>query len=131
LWPTQSRRRDHERSQNKQILEHIYGELANGNSRPFVEALADDVLHPDGHDQMVEDVSRGKHAVLTELLAPLRARIADQYRASAQRFIAEGDLVVAEVRGRVTIQEMTEYLDTELVTAALEAPVANELPGAC
>jgi ketosteroid isomerase-like protein len=138
-------------AENKQVLQHIYGELANGNSRPFVEALADDVRWTMMGTTKWSRTYRGKQVVLTELLAPLRGQFADQYRARAERFIAEGDLVVVEVRGRVTtkagkpynnaycfifritggrIQEMTEYLDTELVTAALEAPVASELPGA-
>ena len=64
----------------------------------------------------------------------------------AHRFIADEDYVVVEARGRNTtkdgvpynniycyvfhlangkLQEMTEYLDTELVTAALGDPVTN------
>ncbi len=64
----------------------------------------------------------------------------------AHRFIADEDYVVVEARGRNTtkdgvpynnvycyvfrladgkLQEMTEYMDTELVTAALGAPVTN------
>ena len=72
--------------------------------------------------------------------AELRARLADRYRASAQRIIADGDYVVVQARGEATtkdgspynneycfvyrmengkIREVTEYLDTELVTQAL------------
>jgi len=78
--------------------------------------------------------------VLTELFGVLRERMADRIRTTAQRFIAEEDLVVVEARGsnktktgkaynnrycfvfRIAggkLQEVTEYLDTELVTAAL------------
>jgi uncharacterized protein len=74
------------------------------------------------------------------LLSPLLSLFADQYTNTAHRFIAEDDYVVVECRGRVTtksgapynntycwicrfadgkLQELTEYLDTELVTAAL------------
>jgi ketosteroid isomerase-like protein len=74
--------------------------------------------------------------VLKELMAPLFANFADQYRNTAQRFIAEDDYVVVECRGEVTtksgkpynntycyvcrisdgkLKELTEYMDTQLV----------------
>jgi len=88
----------------------------------------------------------GKQAVLIELLGPLFSQFADQYTNTAHRFIAEGDYVVVECRGHVTtkagmpynnaycyvcrivgdrMQELTEYCDTELVTAVLAAPDAR------
>jgi ketosteroid isomerase-like protein len=130
-------------NENKRVIEHIYAELALGNSRPFVDALADDVRWSMIGSTAWSGVYEGKEAVLKSLLAPLRAQFAEQYTARAQRLIAEGDLVVAEVRGRVKtthgrrydntycfifrleqgkIREMTEYLDTSLVEAALAPP---------
>jgi ketosteroid isomerase-like protein len=68
-------------------------------------------------------------------------RLADRYRASAERIIAEGPYVVVQARGQAMttagtpyhneycfiyrvengqIKEVIEYLDTELVTAALK-----------
>ena len=131
-------------AENKQLMQGIYSELAKGNSRPFVDAMADDVRWFMMGTTKWSRAYHGKQAVLTELLAPLRAQFAGQYTAAASRFIAEGDLVVAEVRGQVTtkagkpynnaycfifkiaggkVKEMTEYLDTELVSAALADPV--------
>ena len=73
----------------------------------------------------------------------MRSKFADKIRTTAHRFIAEDDLVVVEARGSNTtkagipynntycfvvrlaggkLQELTEYLDTELVTAALGDP---------
>jgi len=130
-------------AENKQLVQHIYAELSKGNSKPFVEALADDVRWIMMGTTKWSRTYEGKQAVLAELLAPLRAQFAGQYTASAARLIAEGDLVVAEVRGRVTtkagkpynnaycfifkiaggkVKEMTEYLDTDLVNTALAAP---------
>ena len=130
-------------SQNKRVIEHIYAELSRGNSRPFVDALADDVRWIMIGRTAWSGVYEGKEAVLKTLLAPLRAQFDGQYIARAERLIAEDDLVVAEVRGRVAtkrgqrydntycfifrladgkIREMTEYLDTALVDAALTPP---------
>jgi len=82
----------------------------------------------------------GKQSVLTDLLGELRTRLADRYRATALLMIAEGDRVVVQARGQATtkrgapynneycfiyrmenglIYEVTEYLDTELLTSAL------------
>jgi ketosteroid isomerase-like protein len=85
----------------------------------------------------------GKQMVLTALFGALRPKFANKIRTTAHRFIAEDDLVVVEARGSNTtkagmpynntycfvfrlcegkLQDLTEYLDTELVTAALGDP---------
>ena len=127
-------------SENKQLLQHIYSELSKGNSAPFLESLAEDVRWTIMGTSSWSRTYEGKQAVLTELIGPLFAQFADQYTATAQRFIAEDDLVVVEVSGRVTtksgkpynnsycyifrvadgkIQEMKEYLDTQLAVSTL------------
>jgi uncharacterized protein len=129
-------------AENKQLMQNIFTELSNGNGAPFVESLADDICWTIIGSTKFSGTYRGKQAVLDELLRPLFARFADQYTNTAHRFIAEDDYVVIECRGRVTtksgapynnkycwicrfadgkLQELTEYLDTELVTAALGA----------
>jgi uncharacterized protein len=127
-------------AENKQFMQNIFSELSKGNGKPFVESLADDICWTIIGSTKWSGTYRGKQAVLNELLRPLFDRFADQYTNTAHRFIAEDDYVVVECRGRVTtksgapynntycwvcrvadgkLQELTEYLDTELVTAAL------------
>jgi len=127
-------------AENKQLMQNIFSELSKGNGRPFVESLADDICWTVTGSTKWSRTYRGKEAVLAELLRPLFAQFADQYTNIAHRFIAEDDYVVVECRGRVTtksgtpynntycwvcrvadgkLRELTEYLDTELVTAAL------------
>jgi len=127
-------------SENKQLLQHIYTELSKGNSGPFLENLAEDVRWTIMGTTRWSKTYEGKQAILTELLGPLFAQFADQYTATAHRFIAEDDLVVVEVSGHVTtksgkpynnsycyifrldggkIQELKEYLDTQLAVSAL------------
>jgi len=79
--------------------------------------------------------------VIDKLLKPLRARLADgPIVFQPDRFIAEGEYVVMEARGRATarsgkpynntycivcrivdgkVKEMIDYVDTELITTAL------------
>lgn len=127
-------------SENKQLLQHIYTELSKGNSGPFLENMAEDVRWTIMGTTRWSKTYEGKQAILTELLGPLFAQFADQYTATAHRFIAEDDLVVVEVSGRVTtksgkpynnsycyifrldggkIQEVKEYLDTQLAVSVL------------
>jgi uncharacterized protein len=127
-------------AENKQLMQNIFSELSKGNGKPFVEAMADDFCWTVTGSTKWSKTYRGKEAVLAELLRPLNSQFADQYTNTAHRFIAEDDYVVVECRGRVTtkagtpynntycfvcrldggkLRELTEYLDTELVTAAL------------
>jgi uncharacterized protein len=127
-------------AENKRLMQNIFSELAKGNGKPFVEAMADDFCWIVTGSTRWSRTYCGKQTVLDELLRPLSAQFAERYTNIAHRFIAEDDYVVVECRGRVTtragtpynntycfvcrlsggkLQELTEYLDTELVTAAL------------
>lgn len=126
--------------QNRQLLQHIHAQLAQGDSRPLVESLADEVSWTVMGSSSWSGTYRGKQAVLGELLAPLGRRFAGQYRSTAQSFIAEGDCVVVEARGEVItkaglpyrnrycfiyrlaegqVRELTEYCDTALLDTVL------------
>ena len=127
-------------SENKQLMQHIFAELSKGNSKPFVDSMADDFRWTITGTTKWSKTYDGKQAVLTELFGTLRSKIGDKIRTTARRFIAEGDHVVVEACGNNTtksgipynntycfvfriaggkVKEVTEYLDTELVTAAL------------
>jgi len=126
--------------ENKQLLQAIFAELSKGNSRPLVESMADEVCWTVAGSTPWSGTYRGKPAVLKELLGPLSRRFAQPYRATADRFIAEGDAVTVEARGEATtkdglaynnrycfiyrfadgkLREITEYCDTALIEAAL------------
>jgi ketosteroid isomerase-like protein len=127
-------------AENKQLMQNIFSELAKGNGKPFVESMADDFCWTVTGSTKWSGTYRGKQAVLDGLMKPLFSQFADQYTSTAHRFIAEDDYVVVECRGHVTtragtpynntycfvcrisdgkLRELTEYLDTELVTSAL------------
>jgi ketosteroid isomerase-like protein len=127
-------------TENKQLLQHIFTELSKANSKPFVESMDDDFRWIVTGNTKWSRTYDGKRCVLTELFDALRSRIGDKITTTAHRFIAEDDLVVVEARGSNTtkagipynnsycfifrisdgkLKEVTEYLDTELVTAAL------------
>jgi uncharacterized protein len=130
-------------AQNKRLLQDIFAELAQGNSKPFVECMSDDFQWTLTGSTKWSRTYNGKQAVLSELFAPLRAKLAGRITVTAHRFIAEGDFVVVELRGNNTtktgmpynnsycyivriadgkLRELTEYTDTELVATALGDP---------
>jgi uncharacterized protein len=129
--------------ENKQLVQDIFREMAQGNSRPLVEAMADDFCWTVTGGNRWSGIYRGKQAVLNDLLAVLRSRIEGRVKTIAHRVIAEDDIVVVEARGNNTtkdgrpynnsycfvirlengkLKEITEYMDTELVTAVLDQP---------
>ena len=128
---------------NKQLMQEIFAELAKGNGKPLVDAMADDFSWIIPGNSTWSGEWRGKAKVRSELLRPLFDRFEGVYTNEAQRFIAEGDYVVVECRGKVMtksgkpynnsycfvcrladgkLRELTEYMDTELATQALGAP---------
>ena len=129
-----------ETGEPKQLIEYIFSEISTGNSRPFVDHLADDVRWTVMGTTKWSKTYEGKPAVFAGILQPLQEQLDGPYKATAHRFVAEGDLVVVEARGcavtktgapydnnycfvyRVVdgkIREITEYMDTALVTAVL------------
>jgi len=135
-------------AENKQLMQDIFAEMAKGNGKLFVDSMADDFRWTIAGATKWSRTYEGKQTVLTKLLRPLFSQFADTYTATASRFIAEGDYVVVEFRCRSTtkagkpynnnycciyriaggkLQEVTEYLDTELVSAALADPDENSL----
>ena len=130
---------------NKQIVRGIFDELSAGNSRPLVDLLDDDVIWTVMGRTRFSGTYRGKKSVVGDIFGVLRQRLAGGYKAVAQRIIAEEPYVVVQARGESTtkegvaydneycfvyrmengrIKEVTEYMDTELVTAALDVSPA-------
>ncbi|HEX7286652.1 MAG TPA: nuclear transport factor 2 family protein [Candidatus Angelobacter sp.] len=126
--------------ENKKLLQAIFSSLAEGDSRPFVNAMDEDFQWTVTGNTPWSKTYAGKQVVLTELFGALRTRIEGRIRTIPDRFIAEDDHVVVEAHGQNTtvkgqpynnrycfvfrlaggkLKEVTEYLDTELVTGTL------------
>jgi ketosteroid isomerase-like protein len=125
---------------NKELVRRAFDALAAADSRPLLALLADDARWTVMGRTRWSGAYEGKEKILRDLLGPLGARLADRYRATAERILADGPFVVVQARGHSTtkagarydneycfvyrmdggrIKDVTEYLDTELVTAAL------------
>jgi ketosteroid isomerase-like protein len=125
---------------NKVLIEAVFAAMAEGDGRPFNQAMAEDVAWTVMGSGPWARTYRGKKAVRDELQRPLFANFASTYRCRAERIIAEGEMVVVLAKGEVMtkagspyhndycfvirmqdgrIAAITEYMDTALVDAVL------------
>ena len=131
---------------NRQRIRQVMAELDKGNGKAFVDAMADDFSWTIPGDTPWSRTYSGKQVVINELLRPLYAQFATPYISTTRRVMADGDMVIIEFEGRVTtkagkaynnrycyvcrmedgkMKDLMEYLDTALVSSALEAPSSS------
>jgi uncharacterized protein len=126
-------------AENKQFISNMFAELSKGNSEAFLGALADNVRFTIIGTSKYSGTFNGKQEVITKLLAPLGAQVEGGMTITPYNLIADGDFVAMQAHGKALskngtrydntychvfriangkVQEVTEYLDTELVTSA-------------
>ena len=125
-------------TENKQLIETMFAELSRGNGEGYLERLADDVQFTIIGTTKFSSTFNGKQDVVNRLLTPLMAELESGIQVIPDHIVAEGDTVVVQAHGisktktgksynntycqvfRVAggkVKKITEYLDTELVTA--------------
>ena len=125
--------------QNKETIRRNFAELANGNGQPLLDSLADDVNWTIIGTTVLSKTFRGKQGVIEGLLGPFAAALDGHIHIHVDNLLADGDYVIVQGRGEAMtkrgvaynntycwvyrfggglIREITEYLDTELVTKA-------------
>ena len=129
-------------TENKQLMQDIFSELSKGNDKPFIEAMGEDFQWTWMGSGQWSKTFKGKESVLNELWSAVKTTINQPFKVVAHRFIADGDYVVVEASGENTtpdgrtynnkycwvcriaegkLQELNEYMDTELVTATFQS----------
>jgi ketosteroid isomerase-like protein len=126
-------------AENKQLIQNMFAELSKGNANAFLNNLSDTLRFTIIGTTKFSGTFNGKQEFINKVLAPLSAQLEGGLTVTPENFIAEGDTVAMQARGKSTtktgkpynntycqifrvangkVQEVTEYLDTELVTAA-------------
>lgn len=129
--------------QNQKLLQHAFAQTALGNGRAFLDALADDAAWTIVGSTPWSQIYRGKLSIVDNLLKPLNAQFAANNTIVAHHFLAVGEHVVVQARGKNMtrsgkayensycwifrfaqgkVTELTEYADTALIEAALIHP---------
>ena len=132
-------------SENKKLMQDVFEAMAEGDSRPLVAALADDVRWTLTGSTPFSRTYEGKADVLDKLLGPLREQIDGRLRLRAVNIVGEGDTVVVEARGEAVtkrgkpynnsycmvfrleggrVRALTEYMDSALVNTTFGRPAA-------
>ena len=127
-------------AENKRIIAEAFDGLSRADARAFLDSMADDLTWIIEGQSKFSRRYEGKAALQQELIPPLFANFATDYRNYAEEIIAEGDLVVVLCRGEVkTVRgedynnsycfvirmregkmvELREYMDTALAEARL------------
>lgn len=126
-------------AENKQLIQNMFAELSKGNAEAFLGNMADDVKFTIIGTTKYSGTCNGKQELIQKVLAPLTAQLEGGISLTPENFIADGEYVAMQARGKATtksgkpynntycqvfrivngkVQEVTEYLDTELVTSA-------------
>jgi ketosteroid isomerase-like protein len=126
-------------AENKQFISSMFAELSKGNGDAFLNALADDVRFTIIGSTKYSGTFKGKQELISKLLAPLNSQVEGGMTITPDNLIADGDFVAMQAHGKALsknghrydntychvfrfandkVQEVTEYLDTELVTSA-------------
>lgn len=125
-------------AENKEIIRTMFAELAKGNAEAFLGAMSDDVKFTLIGTTKLSGTFNGKQELVDKLLRPLTAALENGIAITPDNLIADGEFVAMQSRGkangrnglpynnnycqvfRITngkVREITEYLDTELVTS--------------
>ena len=126
-------------AENKQLIQNMFAELSKGNAEAFLGSMADDVRFTIIGTTKYSGTFNGKQELVAKLLGPLTAQLEGSITLTPDNFIADGDHVAMQAHGKANtktgksynntycqvfhiangkVQEVTEYLDTELVTSA-------------
>ncbi len=123
-------------AENKAILKNMFAELAKGNGGALLDALDDDIEWTLIGTTSLSKTYKGKQSVIDDFLGPFMATIDGHTEITPDNFIADGDYVALQGRGKARtksgldynntycwvykfgngkIVSIVEYLDTELV----------------
>jgi uncharacterized protein len=129
--------------QNKKLVQDIFDQMAQGNTRAMRDAMAEDFRWVFPGNWSWAGSWGPKSVAVDGLLRPLMAQFAGDYRSEADLVLAEGDRVVVQARGYATtkrgepyhqtycfifrvadgrLTEVIEHCDTALVERILELP---------
>ena len=64
-------------AENKQLMEGVFAELANGNGQPFMDMLGDDIRWTVTGTSEWSRTYEGKRSVIDELMRPLFSQFAE------------------------------------------------------
>src|SRR5438552_4515350 len=126
-------------AENKYLIRNMFAELSKGDGEAFLGTFSDDVRYTIIGTSKYSSTFNGKQDLINRLLGPLTAQLEGGITLTPDNLIAEGEYVAMQAHGKAQSKngvaydntychvfrivggkgkEVTEYLDTELVTRA-------------
>jgi ketosteroid isomerase-like protein/ribosomal protein S18 acetylase RimI-like enzyme len=120
-----------------------FSDLSAGNAATLLDLLAPDVVYTTIGSTKLSGVWHGRDVFVRNVAAPVGAALLTPLEMRVDRIVADGDCVVAQVRGKATLRsgapydnqycfvfrfagtrvaELTEYFDTALTARAFAVP---------
>jgi uncharacterized protein len=96
-------------AENKKLMQELFADLARGDRTRYLAHLADDFRLVVTGQYSWSQTFEGRETALRELYGYVRSRLKEPGKTVAQRFIADGDLVVVEARGDMVTKEGERY----------------------
>jgi len=127
-------------TENKALVRSFLASGNNGDLERCLELIDDRVVWTNIGTTKLSGKYAGKEALIKELLGPVFGKLKSGIRTTVDNMVAEGDFVVVQSRGQAEttegqqynntychvfrirdgkILEVTEYMDTELVSSVL------------
>ncbi len=124
-------------AENKELIRNMFAELSKGNPEAYINTVADDVQYRIIGTGKYSGLYNGKQDMIARLFGRLGAQLEGQIEITPLNLIADGEYVAMQATGKAMskngvaynntychvfrivggkIKEITEYLDTELVT---------------
>jgi uncharacterized protein len=107
-------------AENKQLVKAAFEALGQGDSRPWLDLLADDFSFTITGKNPWSRTIHGKAAVRRELYGPLFEQFADRYTSQLLNVFADGETVVVEYTGNVTTKKGQLYDNEYCLVCRLE-----------
>ena len=127
-------------AENKQVVQTFYDTAGRGDMKGCFDQLAEDVAWTNIGTTKYSGTYVGKDDLSTKLLGPVFGQLEGGLNSTIHNIIAEGEFVAVQLSGQAMtksgrpynntychvfrvrdgkIREVTEYLDTELVSTVL------------
>ena len=121
---------------NKKLIQDIFAAAGNPDPKArdralFVASLADDVRWVVTGQYSWSRTFTGKQSILNDLHGHVRSLLADPARTIAERFIADGDIVVVEARGNNLTKTGVRYDNEYCLVFRLENGKIREVREYC
>jgi uncharacterized protein len=127
-------------TENKELVIGFFDDIGKGNIQGALDRMAEDLRFTLIGTTKFSGAFKSRKEFVDHILVPLGAQLEGPLTITTDNLIGEGDFVVVQSHGRSTtrksmaynntychvfriaggkIRELTEYLDTELITRAL------------